>query len=328
MGEKIRKLVQQQWAGLIALFLVLSGGTALATHPGGANTISTADIINNEIRSEDIRSANVQNADLGNSAVTSGKIAEGHVRTADVLDDNLTGTDVLNDSLTGEDVDEAALDATPLRTRVAEGGCEGTSPDDVMVKVGPVCVDKYEASIWDAPTGGNQITGTIPCDANGQDCTNIYARSVAGVIPMTRITWFQAQQALVNSGKRLPTNAEWQMAVAGTPDDSEVCNVATDSVENTGSFENCISNHGVNDMVGNPFEWVADWVPLSTACPGWGAFSDDSMCLSGASTTSTGPGALVRGGKFPGETLAGPFGVTGDFPPSVSLVDVGFRGAR
>src|SRR5256885_10575002 len=33
-------------------------------------------------------------------------------------------------------------------------------------------------------------------------------------------TYFQAQQALANSGKRLPTNAEWQAAVAGTPHSS------------------------------------------------------------------------------------------------------------
>lgn len=59
-------------------------------------------------------------------------------------------------------------------------------------------------------------------------------------------------------------------------------------------------------MVGNVTEWTADWVPQSTACPGWSGFSGDTMCLSGASTTAFGPGALLRGGFFFGGTNAGP----------------------
>src|SRR5438874_617328 len=70
--------------------------------------------------------------------------------------------------------------------------------------------------------GGTQYgvsSADYPCLANGNDCKGkIYARSVAGVTPSRSITWFQAQQALANSGKRLPTNAEWQQAAAGTPD--------------------------------------------------------------------------------------------------------------
>ena len=84
-------------------------------------------------------------------------------------------------------------------------------------------------------------------------------------------------------------------------------------------------------MVGNLAEWVADWVPLSTACPGWGGFSDDSMCLAGASETGTGPGALLRGGAFTfsvGSTTAGPLTVNGSFVPGGSSFFVGFRCAR
>jgi hypothetical protein len=80
-------------------------------------------------------------------------------------------------------------------------------------------------------------------------------------------------------------------------------------------------------MVGNLLEWVADWVPLSTACPGWGGFSNDFMCLSGASTTDTGPGALQRGGGLYFGTVAGPLGVEGELP-SFSFYAIGFRCAR
>jgi len=46
----------------------------------------------------------------------------------------------------------------------------------------------------------------------------VFAASVAGVLPSTCLSWFQAEQACALSGKRLATNQEWQRAVAGTPD--------------------------------------------------------------------------------------------------------------
>ncbi|MGH9380977.1 MAG: SUMF1/EgtB/PvdO family nonheme iron enzyme [Thermoanaerobaculia bacterium] len=211
--------------------------------------------------------------------------------------------------------------------------CPTLDPTDEMIRVGGVCIDKYEASIWNAPVGGTQITGSLGCAANGQNCNNIYARSVAGVQPRVSITWFQAQAALANSGKRLPTNAEWQMAVRGTPDPGnspgpEACNTNSSGPEETGERANCVSRWGAHDMVGNLWEWVADWLPASTGCVDWSSFSDDWMCLSGASTTVSGPGALIRGGLWESGTGAGPFAVGGLNRPSASFSFVGFRGAR
>ena len=81
-------------------------------------------------------------------------------------------------------------------------------------------------------------------------------------------------------------------------------------------------------MVGNLDEWVADWVPLSTTCLGWGGLSNDRMCLSGASTAVGGPGALTRGGSFVDGSGAGPLSVLGGRRPSVASGLVGFRCAR
>ncbi len=233
------------------------------------------------------------------------------------------------------------------------------------VLAGTACLDRYEASVWRVPNpaatnaslvrkiqlgiatradlaaGGATQLGTTgddyaPCTNNGQNCANdIYAVSLPSEIPSANITWFQAQEACANARKRLPTNAEWQVGANGTPDPgpdngTTDCNTASaGSASLTGARTSCVSTRGAFDMVGNLAEWVADWVPASTACPGWASFSNDDMCLAGASTTRNSPGALLRGGAFAavGGPLAGPLAVR-DFPPFRSTSFVGFRCAR
>ena len=228
-------------------------------------------------------------------------------------------------------------DGTVQRT-AAHNCFDPTNPDDEMIRVGGICIDKYEASIWDAPVGGNQITGALPCSPNAQDCDNIWARSVGGVVPAGSITWFQAQRALANAGKRLPTNAEWQMATSGTPDpgtgggleDCHINNVPS-APERTGERANCVSVFGHHDMVGNLWEWVADWGDEAADCTNWSStYGDDLSCvgLGEGETNSHFPGALIRGGGWPNGASAGPFAVVGLNQPSSSFSDIGFRGAR
>ncbi len=209
--------------------------------------------------------------------------------------------------------------------------------------IGGVCIDKDEASVWSNPPGSASM-GTqyglsdadYPCAGDGQDChEQIYARSLAGVTPSAYITWLQAQQACANIGKRLPTNAEWQRAAAGTPDtggsDNGTTDCATDDggVQSTGSRSGCVSKWGTYDMVGNVWELVADWMPVSTVCPGWQLGSDDDMCLSGASLVANYPGALIRGGAAGFGAAAGPLAVRADFAgPGNYAGAIGFRCAR
>jgi formylglycine-generating enzyme required for sulfatase activity len=175
-----------------------------------------------------------------------------------------------------------------------------------------------------------------PCTRDGQDCrARIYARSLAGVVPSADITWLQAQQACANVGKRLPTNAEWQRAVAGTPDTggaddgSTTCVTDGSTAQETGSRSGCVSKWGTHDMVGNLWEWVADWMPASDACPGWGSFSDDDMCLAGVNRGAPFPAALIRGGGAGFAAAAGPLAVRADFAGPGSFAGViGFRCAR
>src|SRR5215470_3788714 len=127
-----------------------------------------------------------------------------------------------------------AQGAKPLKT---------CAPDAVIA--GTVCMDKYEASVWEVPdpTGADtalvrkiqqgkvtladlQAAGAVQrgvssddygtaCADDGYNCLlghRDYAVSLPGVQPATYLTWFQASALCAASRKRLPTNAEWQVA--------------------------------------------------------------------------------------------------------------------
>lgn len=198
------------------------------------------------------------------------------------------------------------LFVTVTASLVAESSAFAQACPTDGVRVGRLCVDKYEASAWDLQNvtdravrgpliatiqdgtvtqsdletagatilGGPFGFGFVPytCSNNGNDCGEIFAVSLAGVYPAGGNIWFQAQQFCGNSGKRLLTNGEWQMAAAGTADPgsnngftNQKCNtfgwftrLAGTAGATPGGANSCISTWGVEEMVGNLEEWVAE----------------------------------------------------------------------
>lgn len=232
-------------------------------------------------------------------------------------------------------------------------------PDSV--KVGTVCVDKYEGSIWEIPAsnmtlvklvqagkatldeltaGGATELGCIPNSqtpypasfpVNGNWTAPVYAVSVPGVLPSTCVSWFQAEQACALSNKRLVTNQEWQRAAAGTPDDAASCNIANPMStlpDTTGNAPACVSRWGAFDMVGNVWELVGDWQAQATAETDWlaGDFANDFSSVGGAGTGR--PGEVFRGGYWKMNANAGVFAIDASKDPSVTGPAVGFRCAR
>ena len=172
------------------------------------------------------------------------------------------------------------------------------------------------------------------CPDTGNGCKTDYAVSIAGVQPSAYITWFQAQAACRNAGKRLATNAAWQAAALGTPDPgtdngTSDCNIsATGTVSDTGQRNLCVSDVGAFDMVGNLWEWVADWGDLATGCQYWDAAHGNDLSCVGGNGSGGIPGALFRGGGFFDSSNAGVFAANGVYDPSDAIYYVGFRCAR
>jgi hypothetical protein len=250
----------------------------------------------------------------------------------------------------------------------APGCANPADPADVMVPVGDLCVDKFEASVWSAAAGGTQYgvnwATDYPCGngatGTGQTCaspgTSIFARSVSGVTPSTSLTWFQANIACVNAGKHLLTNAEWQAAATGTPDPGSLaqdngpaCNTNGTRAMTTGRGTGCVSSYGVENMIGNVMEWVADWGQYGLLSPAGAASwtfgkstdqhlpaaynADGSYNVAGASNDAASahdglPAALNRGGNWNSGTMAGVFELTAIHGPSWATGSLGFRCGR
>jgi formylglycine-generating enzyme required for sulfatase activity len=217
-----------------------------------------------------------------------------------------------------------------------------------MVRVGDFWIDRHESTLCP----GDGSVGTDP----GND-TTAAACSTAGVEPIVSVTWFQAAQLCANAGKHLCTNAQWQKAAAGTPDprawpgsvcsvppESGLCNTCSATPRPTGQAAQCTSRWGAEDMIGNTWEWVADWhvggtrwqtAPGQAATPwpaaqGYGDDADATFNVNGKPNTSVAatngaPSAPLRSGANADGTTGGSFAFNASVAPSFRGASVGGR---
>jgi sulfatase modifying factor 1 len=174
----------------------------------------------------------------------------------------------------------------------------GLCPPDMASINDRYCVDRYEASLVEVLSNGDERRWSPFEPVKGH---MVRAVSEPGVVPQGYISEIQAQEACVHSGKRLCKPVEWRKACMGPEpttygygkeNEPGRCNDSGRSpvvaayarsadlgdrgqwnyehmndpslnqmdgtVTPTGSHEGCTNGYGVYDMVGNLHEWVAD----------------------------------------------------------------------
>ena len=217
-------------------------------------------------------------------------------------------------------------------------------PSD-SVAVGPVCVDRYEASVWQVPEGNKKLINKI---RRGEvSLAQLLAGGATQVSPMTEETC-----ASVSYPSTFPYDGNW------TEDDgATTCAVASSFAALTGSRTHCRSVWGVHDMVGNAWEWVAEWGEMATGCGFWlPEMGNDFSCIGSETPMEpamstrvprTGwlhrasfrlvedpvpgpntPSGIIRGGNFAIQERSGVYAYFQSISPTTRSRSTGFRCAR
>ncbi len=205
-------------------------------------------------------------------------------------------------------------DSDCLSQSCNSGTCtEFECPSD-MVRVGTraVCIDKYEAAVFEnADCSGTQYgldnsdnyPAGFPDNAASEGCTgtcqevtvtepstDVYACSQSGLRPSANITWFQARRACENSGKQLcKLPSDWLFSCqSGVGNEypygdtyvQERCNDGWRGVgrsEPGGTMSSCKGQGfaaDLYDMSGNVWEWTESCIGGGQCFQAGGGYSD------------------------------------------------------
>lgn len=137
------------------------------------------------------------------------------------------------------------------------------------VQLDAFAIDRYEVTVDDYTTCMNAGGCSIPA-YDYVSCVD-WSAPEYGLHPIDCISWLQARAYCTWRSKRLPTEAEWEMAARGTDgrrypwgNEAPTCSLANysdcgGSLVAVGNFPAGASPYGVLDLAGNVFEWVSDW---------------------------------------------------------------------
>jgi hypothetical protein len=132
--QKLLSYLRRQHAGLLALFIALSGTSyAVAT-----SSIGTRDIRNNSVTSRDVRNNSLKGKDL----------RDGTVKSQDVRDRRILGVDIRNDTIGGEHIRADSLGDSELgRDSVSNDELRENSVRSDEVRNGSLQGDDFGAGV-------------------------------------------------------------------------------------------------------------------------------------------------------------------------------------
>jgi hypothetical protein len=260
MSTRIRNHLRNNVVGYIALFLVLTGGTAQALN--GSNTVFSDDIVNGEVKNADIGTSevkannvapdslgsakiadhSVKNADLSLGASSSNTIADGGIQNVDlgrdavtsdkIQDGGVQNVDLGPDAVTSDKIQDGQVNASDISSAppFGSGGFNGDQKiqDGSIIgffDIAPNTVSEGQIDDGYLSAGSGTDGACFDDDSNGEVCAS---------------TTFTLETA----GKVL-LNATGQWRTFSSPPDSMACQLQADGavVGLTQSFGENGSNH-------------------------------------------------------------------------------------
>jgi hypothetical protein len=196
-----RRLTFANICSALALFIALGTGGAYA-----ANTIGSADVIDNSLLSQDIRNGTLTADDVANESLGTNRIKNG----------SLLGVDLANDTLTGSKINESTLGQVPSAgaadsaTHADKAPIEGT---EVLWKLDPSnqTVQKTKTVSIDCPAGKKAIGG------GGYGYSSVFSGTTNDDVAITdnKPTGYVYSTG-TNTGYAIPTG--WTVTVRGVED--------------------------------------------------------------------------------------------------------------
>ena len=186
MIRKLGSHVRNQWMGALALFLVLTGGTALA-------------LTRNTVGSPQIKKAAVKNSDIADNAVTSPKVANGSLLGADFAPGQIPAGAQGEQGPPGPSTGPAGGDLT------------GNYPDPTIASSSVGGAEVSDGTVTSNDIDEAQVNGLDRCSA----ATNMYNLLCAGSDGTAR-HWLAAVSYCAPLGLRLPTVGEALLLAQGS----------------------------------------------------------------------------------------------------------------